>query len=171
MARQDAPPHFSSKADHDGDFDGAVPDPEVVAQAWDVWLAECAVTDQFVAEAPSLFITGTHSWDGQLISLREVLVHMVEEYAPAQRPRRPTARADRRKGGPVAPSLGCVASAVPPLTGCRGPRPGSTEHGAGYRYGGARRLWVSRARSYGYGGRADYGYGGRAAMALAGAPA
>jgi hypothetical protein len=31
MARQDAPPYFCSDADADGDFDGAVPDPAVVA--------------------------------------------------------------------------------------------------------------------------------------------
>jgi Protein of unknown function (DUF664) len=34
LAGQDAPPHYRSDADPDGDFDGAVPDPEVVADAW-----------------------------------------------------------------------------------------------------------------------------------------
>jgi hypothetical protein len=29
-----------------------VPDPEVVAEAWEVWRAEVAFTDRFVAEAP-----------------------------------------------------------------------------------------------------------------------
>ena len=37
MAGQDAPPHFSSPTDPDGDFDGASPDPERVAEAWEVW--------------------------------------------------------------------------------------------------------------------------------------
>ncbi len=50
MAGQDAPPHFSSKTDPDGDFDGAVPDPEVVAEAWKVRRAEVAFTDRFVAQ-------------------------------------------------------------------------------------------------------------------------
>jgi uncharacterized damage-inducible protein DinB len=76
MAGEDAPPHFRT-ADGDGDFDGAVPDPEVVAQAWDVWRAECAFTDQFVAQAPDLGLTDP----GHRVSLREVMVHMVEEYA------------------------------------------------------------------------------------------
>ena len=40
MAGQDVPPLFCSAADRDGDFDGAVPDPQVVAQAWDAWRAE-----------------------------------------------------------------------------------------------------------------------------------
>jgi uncharacterized damage-inducible protein DinB len=80
MAGQDAPPHFYSDTDPDGDFDGAVPDPEVVAEAWKVWRAEVAFTDQFVAAAPDLDVTGNAPWQGP-VSLREVLVHMVEEYA------------------------------------------------------------------------------------------
>lgn len=77
MAGQEAPRHFSSDTDVDGDFDGAVADPEVVTQAWEVWRDECAFTDQFVAEAPDLGVTDPD----QRFSLREVLVHMVEEYA------------------------------------------------------------------------------------------
>jgi uncharacterized damage-inducible protein DinB len=80
MAGQDAPPHFYSDTDPDGDFDGAVPDPEVVAEAWKVWRAEVAFTDRFVAEAPDLDIVGNDPYQGP-VSLREVLVHMVEEYA------------------------------------------------------------------------------------------
>jgi uncharacterized damage-inducible protein DinB len=79
MAGQDAPPHFSSDTDPDGDFDGAVPDPAVVAEAWDVWRAEMAFTDRLVAEASNLDVTGA-SRQGP-VSLREVLVHMIEEYA------------------------------------------------------------------------------------------
>jgi len=52
-----------------------------VAQAWQARRAECAFTDRFVAEAPDLDITGTDSWDGQPVPLREVLVYIVEEYA------------------------------------------------------------------------------------------
>jgi uncharacterized damage-inducible protein DinB len=82
MAGQDVPPHFSSAAEPDGDFDGAVPDPAVVAQAWEVWRAETAFADQFIAQAPSLDITGKipDPWRGPM-SLRWVLVHVVEEYA------------------------------------------------------------------------------------------
>jgi hypothetical protein len=45
-----------------------------------VWREECAFTDRFVATAPSLDMTGADPWRGP-VSLREVLVHMVEEYA------------------------------------------------------------------------------------------
>src|SRR5438270_9933623 len=80
MAAQNAPPHFYSDTKPDGDFDGAVPDPDVVAEAWNIWRAEIAFADKFVAEAPDLDITGKETWRGA-ISLRWVLMHMVEEYA------------------------------------------------------------------------------------------
>src|SRR5579862_839233 len=86
MAGQDAPRLFCSETDRDGDFDGAVPDPRVVADAWDAWRAEADFATWFVAGAPSLDITGRdplnqHGSGGGLISLREVLAGMIEEYA------------------------------------------------------------------------------------------
>jgi Protein of unknown function (DUF664) len=86
MAGQDAPRLFCSDTDRDGDFDGAAPDPRVVAEAWDAWRAEVDFAQRFVAEAPSLDITGNDpegamgSGKGR-ISLREVLVEMIHEYA------------------------------------------------------------------------------------------
>jgi uncharacterized damage-inducible protein DinB len=76
LAGQDAPPHYRSEASRDEAFDGAGPDPEVVAEAWETWRAEVAFADRFVAEAPDLDLVGK---DGDV--LREVLVHMIEEYA------------------------------------------------------------------------------------------
>jgi hypothetical protein len=86
MAGQDVPQLFCSAVDRDGDFDGAVPDPQVVAQAWDAWRAEVDFATRFVAGAPSLGITGhdplnQHGSGGGQISLREVLVGMIGEYA------------------------------------------------------------------------------------------
>ena len=86
MAEQDVPKLFCSDANRDGDFDGAVPDPQVVADAWDAWRAEVDFATRFVAEAPSLDITGDdplneHGSGGGSMSLREVLVGMIEEYA------------------------------------------------------------------------------------------
>lgn len=82
MAGQDVPPLFESRAEPDGDFDGAVPDPGIIAEAWDAWRAEAAFADQFAAEASSLDVVGKtpDAWRGPM-SLRWVLVHMVEEYA------------------------------------------------------------------------------------------
>jgi hypothetical protein len=85
MAGQDVPRLYCSATDRDGDFDGAVPDPQVVAQAWDAWRSEVDFATQFVAAAPSLDITGSdqgnqHGSGGGAISLREVLVGMIGEY-------------------------------------------------------------------------------------------
>jgi hypothetical protein len=86
MAGQDVSRLFCSETDRDGDFDGAVPDPQVVAEAWDAWRAEVDFATRFVAEAPSLDITGDdplnqHGSGGGTMSLREVLVGMIGEYA------------------------------------------------------------------------------------------
>ena len=86
MAGQDVPRLYCSETDRDGDFDGAVADPQMVAEAWDAWRAEVDFATQFVAEAPSLDITGEdplnqHGSGGGSMSLREVLVGSIEEYA------------------------------------------------------------------------------------------
>src|ERR1700730_15958907 len=86
MAGQDVPRLYTSDTDRDGDFDGAVPDPQVVAEAWDAWRAEVDLATRFVAEAPGLDITGNdplnqHGSGGGSMSLREVLVGMITEYA------------------------------------------------------------------------------------------
>jgi hypothetical protein len=86
LAGQDAPRLFCSDTDRDGDFDGAVPDPRVVAEAWDAWRAEVDFAERFVAEASSLDITGDdplnqHGSGGGQMSLREALVGMIWEYA------------------------------------------------------------------------------------------
>ncbi|MEO3872620.1 DinB family protein [Nonomuraea sp. B12E4] len=86
MAGQDVPRLFCSDTDRDGDFDGAVPDPQVVAEAWDAWRTEVDFATRYVAEAPSLDITGDdplnlHGSGGGQMSLREALFGIVEEYA------------------------------------------------------------------------------------------
>ncbi|MBO2444092.1 DinB family protein [Actinomadura nitritigenes] len=80
LAGHDAPPRFSSAADPDGDFDGAVPDPGVIAAAWDAWRDEVAFAGAFTAAAPHLDVEGRDAWRGT-VSLRWVLLHMIEEYA------------------------------------------------------------------------------------------
>ena len=86
MAGQAVPQLFCSATDRDGDFDGAVPDPEVIAGAWQAWRAEADFATRFVAEAPALDITADdpdnhHGSGGGAMSLREALVGMIEEYA------------------------------------------------------------------------------------------
>ena len=79
LAGQDAPRLYRSPERPNADFDDAVPDPAVVARAWAAWRAEIAFAEDFVARAPDLGITGDHG-EGP-VTLREVIVHMIEEYA------------------------------------------------------------------------------------------
>lgn len=82
MAGEDISDRFSSGSDPDGDFEGAVADPEIVAEAWEAWRAEVAWADEFVTNHPDLDLPGKREdrWRGEM-SLRWVLVHMIEEYA------------------------------------------------------------------------------------------
>jgi uncharacterized damage-inducible protein DinB len=76
LAGQDQPRHYRSEEHPNGEFDGAVADPHVVAEAWATWRAEVAFAEQLVADTDDLGMVGKQ---GDV--LREVLVHMIEEYA------------------------------------------------------------------------------------------
>ena len=88
MAGQNVPRLYCTDTNRDGDFDDAVADPEMVAEAWAAWQAEVDFTDRFIAEAPDLDVTaqdplnqhGT-GLEGGAISLREMMVGTIEEYA------------------------------------------------------------------------------------------
>lgn len=84
LAGQDGSRHYRSEDNPDGDFNDAVPDPDVVAEAWRTWRSEVAFAEQLVAEARDLGVKGDFhfgGYDSGSISLREVMVHMIEEYA------------------------------------------------------------------------------------------
>src|ERR1700751_4589103 len=70
---------YQKPDDPDGDFNGAVADPAVVDEAWTTWRAQIAFANEFIADHDFDFV-GTDS-RGEPISLRELLVHMIEEYA------------------------------------------------------------------------------------------
>ncbi|MFJ5547253.1 DinB family protein [Streptomyces sp. NPDC093225] len=78
LAGQDAPPRYSSPQDPDGDFDGAAPG--TADAAWRDWRDEVAFAERFAAQAPDLDVEGDDHWRGR-VSLRWVLIHMIEEYA------------------------------------------------------------------------------------------
>lgn len=80
LAGQDIPPRFHSAADPDGDFDGAAADADAVDEAWRAWREEVAFAESFVRNAADLDATGDAKQRGAM-SLRWVLVHMIEEYA------------------------------------------------------------------------------------------
>jgi hypothetical protein len=78
-AGRDDPPLFSSAADPDGDHHGAAADPALVDEAWAAWREEVAFADR-VVEVRDLDDTGHDPRRGP-VSVRWVLVHMIEEYA------------------------------------------------------------------------------------------
>ncbi|WP_179118426.1 DinB family protein [Saccharothrix sp. ALI-22-I] len=77
MAGEDVTAHYTGNMA----FDGAKPDPAVVEDAWTTWRAEVAFAERFVAEAPDLDVLGTGDEESDPTPLREVLIHMIEEYA------------------------------------------------------------------------------------------
>jgi uncharacterized damage-inducible protein DinB len=79
FAGHDAPRRYQSEAEPDGDFDGAVADQAVVDEAWAAWHEEVAFAEQFARETDLGFVGADGA--GEPISLRELLVHMIEEYA------------------------------------------------------------------------------------------
>jgi uncharacterized damage-inducible protein DinB len=79
FAGLDVPKRYQTEADPDADFNGAVADPAAVEQAWAAWREEVAFAEQF-ARDHDLGFAGCDS-EGEPVSLRELLVHMIEEYA------------------------------------------------------------------------------------------
>lgn len=80
MANEDVPRLWGKDEDRDADFDQAVADDAVVAEAWEAWRREVAYAVEFVERAGSLELLSTHATRGP-ITLRELLVHLIEEYA------------------------------------------------------------------------------------------
>jgi uncharacterized damage-inducible protein DinB len=79
FANQDVPNRYQSDAEPDGDFDGAVADQAVVDEAWAAWRDEVAFAEEFARDTELGFVGRDGA--GEPISLRELLVHMIEEYA------------------------------------------------------------------------------------------
>ncbi|GGM08803.1 DinB family protein [Promicromonospora citrea] len=65
----------------DADFDGAVADPAVVEEAWANWRDEVHHADAWMETLPEDGLGATATRRGDEIPVRDVLVHMVEEYA------------------------------------------------------------------------------------------
>jgi uncharacterized damage-inducible protein DinB len=70
---------FKSPEDGDLDFNGAVPDDAVVAEAWDTWRTEVAHAREVYERYDDLGVSVGPAGDES--ELREIVVHMIEEYA------------------------------------------------------------------------------------------
>lgn len=80
MAGEEATRLYATADDRDADWNGAVADADVVAEAWSAWRSEVAFAENFVATTSDLGTLG-HRKDGPGPQLRGVLIHMIEEYA------------------------------------------------------------------------------------------
>jgi uncharacterized damage-inducible protein DinB len=74
----DAERLYRSPEDRDLDFNGAVADDDVVAEAWATWHAEVAHAREVYAGVEDL---GALVGPDQQNEVREIVVHMIEEYA------------------------------------------------------------------------------------------
>jgi uncharacterized damage-inducible protein DinB len=77
LAGEEIEYHYSSDEDIDGEFDNV--DSADVDEAFATWRDECAHADEIISRR-ALEATG-HRHDGQEVSMRWILVHMVEEYS------------------------------------------------------------------------------------------
>jgi len=77
LAGEQVQPVYFSDADPDGDF--LTVDTSRAAEIRAAWEAECDQSRTAVAGAASLDVTGERR--GEAVSLRWILVHMIEEYA------------------------------------------------------------------------------------------
>jgi hypothetical protein len=76
MAGDDVPKLFPAELES---WSGATPDAQLVDGAWRLWREEVRFADALIADS-HLDRSGTMR-DGNVLQLREVLVHMIEEYA------------------------------------------------------------------------------------------
>jgi uncharacterized damage-inducible protein DinB len=83
QSQPDATRPFWSDDDHDWDFNGAVADSAAITEAFAEWKAQIAAADAWLSTLTDQTDLGTMATTsrGEPISYRDVLVHMVEEYA------------------------------------------------------------------------------------------
>jgi uncharacterized damage-inducible protein DinB len=75
----ETPRMYRTAEDHDLDFNGAVADAAVVDEAFSTWRQQIADADAWLDELTDLNVTvPVH---GKQASVRDILIHMIEEYA------------------------------------------------------------------------------------------
>jgi uncharacterized damage-inducible protein DinB len=79
QGRFDEPQLYKTPEDWDGDFTGAVADPAVVAEAWETWQRESTAADEWWTSDDWGRLLGAP--DGEQYEVRDVVVHVLEEYA------------------------------------------------------------------------------------------
>jgi uncharacterized damage-inducible protein DinB len=81
QGKSDQPRLFKSEDDRDADFNGAVADPAVVEEAFSAWKSEIAAAQKWLDALPEDELGREVPFDDGTVSVRDVLVHVIEEYA------------------------------------------------------------------------------------------
>ncbi|WP_370864555.1 DinB family protein [Nocardioides agariphilus] len=79
MQAKDEPRLFGKNEDRDADFNEAVADQAVVDEAFATWREQIAAADAFYEGVDDL--GATVDLDGHEVEIRDIVVHMIEEYA------------------------------------------------------------------------------------------
>lgn len=81
QGRTDGPRLYKRDDDRDWDFNGAVADPAVVQDAFQTWKAEIGAAQQWFQALDEADLGREVTVHGDSVSVRDVLVHLIEEYA------------------------------------------------------------------------------------------
>ena len=81
QGRTDTPRLYKREDDPDWDFAGATPDPVVVQDAFATWKAEIAKSDEWLDAFEETDLGREVRAGGRTVAPRDVLVHVIEEYA------------------------------------------------------------------------------------------
>lgn len=79
--QSDLGPVYDDSEDPDVDFNGAAPDPAVVAEAWKAWREQVAVSEKWLDALPEDGLGQTVPRRDKALPVRDILVHLIEEYA------------------------------------------------------------------------------------------
>ena len=81
QARTDAARLYKREDDRDADFNEAIADPAVVEEAFTTWKTEIGGANQWLDALNEHELGRQVPFDEETVSIRDVLVHVVEEYA------------------------------------------------------------------------------------------
>jgi uncharacterized damage-inducible protein DinB len=76
---KDEPRLYDKDSDPDADFNEAVGDPAVVEEAFGTWRAQVRLAEEYLDGVEDL--GGTVDLRGAPVEIRDIVVHMIEEYA------------------------------------------------------------------------------------------
>jgi uncharacterized damage-inducible protein DinB len=81
QGRTEGPRPYKREDDPDWDFVGAKPDPAAVEDAFTTWKTEIAKADEWLDALEESDLGTGPSHDGGNVATRDVVVHVIEEYA------------------------------------------------------------------------------------------